>query len=230
MNFPPASPVLPHPAQVHRLVPSHFPPIALFESVAVPEDMDLIFAIEAITNERIRDQMGILAQVLPADRLYGPGSTPVMAAFTHIGVATRFSDGTYGVYYAADSTETAIAETVYHREKFLAATHEPDTEITLREYINQVIRKLHDIRGLAFTALHAEDDYGPSQQYGKQKRAQRSYGLIYRSVRRAGGTCVAIFRPKAVTIPIQGKHFRYVWSGHEQRIIKVLTVAEVSLD
>ncbi len=221
--------VLPDWGQLHRLVPSHFPPIGLFETVADPEDLDLVYAIESLTNDRLRDEVGNLCLLSPDERVSGPGSTPVMAAFTHIGVASRFTDGRFGVYYGARDLNTAIAETVYHREKFLSATQEPDTELTMRQYINQVALPLHDVRDAEYEALHDPDDYSAAQVFAKTMRDQDSNGLLYRSVRDSGGECVAAFRPKAVTIPRQGKHFRYVWSGYHQKIIAVLTVSEVTL-
>ncbi len=101
---------LPHWEKLHRLVPSHFPPIDLFENVASPDELEIVFAIESLTNDRLREQVGDLARVPVEERIAGPGSTPVMAAFTHIAVATRFSDGTeYGVYYGAKDLNTAFA-------------------------------------------------------------------------------------------------------------------------
>lgn len=209
----------------HRLIPSHFPPIHLFESVAKPEDFALIYEIEALTNDRLRDEARILTCISEEDRVHGPGATPIMAAFTHLGRPSRFTDGSYGVYYAANTTETALVETIYHRELFLRATREPDTEITMREYINQVVLPLYDLRDPAFKPLHDPDDYRVSQYYAKQYHAENSNGLLYHSVRKPGGFCIAAFKPKTITIPTQGAHFRYVWSGHEQRITDVLMVS-----
>ena len=46
-----------------------------------------------------------------------------MAAFTHLNPdGSRFSDGRYGVFYAARSLDTAVAETMHHRANFMAAT------------------------------------------------------------------------------------------------------------
>jgi hypothetical protein len=229
MQFKKAPLLLPPFPRLHRLIPSHFPPIHLFESVADAEDLDLVYAIEALTNDRLRDEVGILERVAPTERVCGPGSSPLMAAFTHLGNPSRFSDGSYGVYYGANNTDTAIAETIYHREVFLQATQEPDTEITMREYINQVVRKVHDLREPGFAALYDPNDYRLSQRYASQMHANNSNGLLYHSVRRAGGLCVAAFKPKTLTIPIQGAHFRYVWNGHEQKIVDVLRVSQVRL-
>ena len=144
--------------RLFRLIPSHFPPIDLFENVASSEDLEIVFALEALTNDRLLEQVGNLALVPVEERISGKGSSPIMAAFTHIGIASRFTDGKwYGVYYGADSLQTAIAETKYHRAKFLATTNEPDTEITMRCYVNQVALPMHDIRGPKYDGLHQQD-------------------------------------------------------------------------
>lgn len=168
---------------LHGLIPSHFPPIDLFERVADPQDLDIVFAIEALTNDRLMSEVGDLSGILPEDRLSGRGSTPVMAAFTHTGQPNRFTDGRYGVYYGANSLGTAIAETVYHRELFLSATNQPDTEVTMGEYVGQVALPLHDVRGDDYQHLHDKDDYETSQIFAKKLRAQGSNGLLYNSVR-----------------------------------------------
>jgi hypothetical protein len=220
---------LPDWQSLYRLIPAHFPPINLFEEVADPDDLDIVFAIEAMTNDRIRDQTGELALVPPEQRICGPGSSPVMAAFTHIGKASRFTDGQhYGVYYAARDLLTAIKETVYYREIFLRRTHEPDTELTMRCYANKVALEMHDIRADLYQHLHSED-YTLSQAFAAQMRKLGSNGLIYNSVRDPGGQCLAAFVPKAVTIPVQAGHFKYQWHARANKIINVLSIQQVEL-
>lgn len=216
--------LLPDWPHLHRLVPSHFPPIDLFESVADPDELEIVYAIEALTNDRLREEAGELWRVPPTERVSGPGSSPVMAAFTHIGIPSRFTDGTFGVYYGARDLRTAIAETVFHRERFLAATREADTELNMRQYVNRVALPLHDVRDNP--ALHDPDSYRLSQQEARRLRKQGSHGLLYRSVRDPGGECIAALRPTAITLPVQAGHFKYVWNGHQQRIISVLSVEE----
>lgn len=215
---------LPDWEKLHRLIPSHFPPIDLFENVADPADLDIVWALESATNDRLLEEAGDLSLVPKAERISGPGTSPVMAAFTHIAVATRFSDGVgYGVYYGAKDLNTAFAETIYHREKFLSATNEPDTELTMRCYINKIALPLHDIRGDEFESMYSED-YSAAQQFAKEMRANGSNGLLYKSVRDKGGECVAAFKPKTVTIPVQSAHYKYVWSGKKQKIENILQV------
>jgi hypothetical protein len=209
---------------VHRLIPSHFPPINLFEDVSEPDDLEIVFAIEALTNDRIKDEVGELALVPANERISGAGSTPIMAAFTHISdlYPTRFSDNTrYGVYYGANNLDTAFAETIFHREKFLSATKEPDTDLTMRNYTNQVALELHDVTGKQYTDLYTED-YAKPQAFAKEMRNQGSNGLLYNSVRDIGGLCVAAFKPKTMTIPAQGGHYTYKWCGSKQKIINII--------
>ena len=114
-----------------RLIPSRYPTVGLYEAISDPADLDVVFAIEALTNPRIRDELGQLQLVPPDERVSGPGSTPIMAAFTHLNPeGSRFSNGSYGVYYAAQTLETAVAEVSHHRAVFLARTAEAPIDVT----------------------------------------------------------------------------------------------------
>lgn len=211
---------------LHRLVPSHFPSIDLFEGFYdSPEEMAIVFELEAMTNPRLRADVGRIEDLSADEWVYGAGATPLMAAFTHYGRPTRFTDGSFGVYYAADTLKTALAEVSHHTARFYAATNEPDAEITVREYVNRAARPLLDIRGDA--RYHAPDDYAVPQAFAARERGRGTQGLVYDSVRRPGGICVAAFLPKALTIPRQGKHLRLVWSGKQQSIVHHFAISHV---
>ena len=197
----------------HRIIPSRFPAIDLFERVIDSALFDALYELESMTNDRLREEAGDIAMVDPDDRVFGSGATVVMAAFTHIGRASRFTDGTYGVYYAANSTETAIRETVFSRQRFLASTNEPAIEIDMRMYVGNVERPMHDIRSADYVALHHPDDYSGSQMFSNGLKSEKSWGIVYNSVRHEGGECIAALRPPAVGLPTPSKHFTYVWNG-----------------
>jgi len=205
-----------------RIIPSRFPPIQLFERVANPEDLEAVLALESLTNDRLREEVGTLHLVPLQDRITGRGTGYIMAAFTHLNPAgSRFSDGTYGVFYAARILDTAIVETRYHREEFMRATAEPPMELDMRVLLADVQQRLHDIRGMreALPAIYAVGDYTASQALGRQLRAQQSWGIVYDSVRHSGGECVGVFRPPAVRNCRQERHLCYVWDG--ERISRV---------
>ena len=157
----------------YRIIPSRFPPISLFEAVADPADLEAVYAIEAMTNDRLRDEAGELSLVPPEDRVSGPGTSAIMAAFTHLNpVGDRFTDGSYGVFYAGRTLATAIAETRHHRTQFLKATDEPAQELDMRVYAVDLDASLHDIRGQreALPALYHPSSYAVSQETARTLR------------------------------------------------------------
>jgi len=214
--------------EVFRIIPSQFPPVNVFEGIYDSADeMETAFAIEAMTNRRLRHESGDVHLVPREDWVWGPGATVIMACFTHTGRSSRFTDGSYGVYYGADSMATAVAETKYHRERFLAATDEEDIEITMRVYVNRVRQPLLDLHGPRFARLLDPDDYKAPQQFGARWRKENAWGFLYPSVRREGGECVAVLRPPALTLPVPSAHLRYVWSRRERRITSIFRIDTV---
>ena len=214
--------------QAFRLIPSRYPAVGPWDRIANPGDFAALAAIEGLTNPRIREELGALALIPPERRVSGPGTTPIMAAFTHLTPeGSRFSDGRYGVFYASRELATAIAETIYHRERFLRRTAEPPLVLQMRSYVTSIARLLHDLRG-GFRAQHDPDDYAPAQKLAAELRAAGSDGIAYASVRRAGGQCVALFWPDCVAPCVQGLHYAYHWDG--ERISQVTELRAVSLD
>lgn len=210
----------------YRLIASRFPTVGLYDRVADPADLEVVFAIEALANPRIRDEIGELRLVPVEDRVSGPGATPIMAAFTHLNPeGSRFSDGSYGVYYAAHSLDTAVAEVSHHRSIFMRRTAEPAIDLDLRLIAANVEAELHDLSAASGSAklprsfttlLNAvldADAYGASQRLARALRDAGSHGIRYPSVRDAGGECVAIFRPKALRHAKVASHIALHWDG-----------------
>ncbi len=198
-----------------RIIRSAWPPIDLFEDIADPADWPLLIAAEQKTNPRLMTSIGTLDLVPPDRRVAGPGASYLMAPFTHISTdrPSRFSDGRYGVLYIGDSFETALFETVHHHARFMAATAEPPGWTSqFREIVLDVSAPLHDLRGRNDPAL-SPDDYSPGQALGARLRAAGSEGIVYPSVRRAGGTCAGLFYPDRASLPRQGRHLDYHWDG-----------------
>jgi hypothetical protein len=198
------------------LIACRFPTVGLYDQVAAPEDLDVVFAIEALTNPRVRQELGQLSLVPPADRVVGPGATLIMAAFTHLNpLGSRFSDGSWGVYYAAESLETAVAEVSHHRGAFLARTAEEAIDIDLRWVQADLMEKFHDIRGTGadLPAVYDPDRYGASQDLGRTLRSRNSPGVVYDSVRRPQGQCVAVFKPRALSKATAAGHIGLHWDG-----------------
>lgn len=201
-----------------RIIPSRFPPIALFERVTEPDDLEAIFELESLTNPRLRDEVGEISLVPPEERISGAGTSVIMAAFTHLNPeGSRFSDGSYGVFYAANDLETAIAETKHHRERFMRATKQEHMELDMRVYVTDLDGELHDLRGqkAAQPLVYHNDNYAAGQHLAKTLRKEGSNGIAYDSVRREGGECVAVLRPRLLSNGRQERHLCYVWDGSQ---------------
>jgi len=202
--------------QACRIVPTRHPAVSLFDRVADAEDFDALYALEAMTNERLREELGEVERVPPGERVYGPGSGPIMAAFTHVNLlGSRFSSGAYGVFYAARERVTAMAETRHHHGRFLAATGQGPMHLPMRLYRVAIDARLHDLRppGRVDATVYEADDYGAAQALGARLRGAGSAGVVYRSVRLARGQCVGLFRPRGAAGCHHAAFLLYAWDG-----------------
>ena len=204
--------------QTYRLVRSIYPPADLFEDIADPADWELIANAEAKTNPRMRDQIGAIHLIPPERRVSGPGASWAMAPFCHISDdrPSRFSDGRYGACYVGDRFEVALAESVFHFERFMVATEEGPSTADYRERVGSLDANLHDLRNTAaFGPALDADDYTAAQSLARELRQEHaSDGLVYPSVRCPTGDAVAAFWPDVVGVPVQGRHVCYRWDGN----------------
>ncbi len=202
----------------YRVIPTRFPSVNLFDRVASPEDFEALYALEALTNDRLRTELGDLDLVPREERRFGPGYGPIMAALTHLNpLGSRFSDGTYGVFYCARSRATAIAETRFHSNAFLAATAEPPMRQQMRLYRVTAQGEVIDLRADTMRAqtapLLAPDNYAPGQAFGRDARDAGAPGIVYPSVRDAGGECLAAFRTTLLRDCRHAAYLEYNWNG-----------------
>jgi hypothetical protein len=201
-----------------RVIASRYPPIGLFERLTPDLSVwEALIALEQATNPRVRDEIGEIALVPPEDRVTRPGASFVMASFTHLNpLGSRFSDGTFGVYYAASDLETAVAETVFHFEAFARDAGDPARMEDMRVLVGEVAEDFEDMAALAAdeqARILAPDDYFAGRAFGRVQREAGAMGVTYPSVRCAAGACIGAFRPRAVGLPHQERHLKYRWNG-----------------
>lgn len=206
--------------QAWRIIASRYPPIRLFERLTPdPAVWEALIALEQLTNPRLRDETGNIALVAAADRISGPGASYVMASFTHLNRrGSRFSDGSFGVYYAAAALETAVAETVFHFEAFARDAGDPPRSEDMRVLVGGIDNHFEDVATEPEALRHAvldPDHYAAAQNYGRHLRESGGLGVVYTSVRQAGGQCVGAFKPRAVGVPVQERHLQCRWNGHK---------------
>ena len=199
-----------------RIVPTRYPSIFLFDRVADAGDFDALYALEALTNARVRDEIGTLERVAPSERIFGAGSGPIMAAFTHVNEeGRRFSDGSYGMFYAASDRATAIAETRHHHARFLSNGGVGAMHVPMRLYQVRVHADLHDLRpaGAVEPAVYDPESYAASRVLAAALRRAGSLGLVYRSVRHPDGACAGLFTPRAASRCVHAAFLVFAWDG-----------------
>jgi hypothetical protein len=177
-------------------------------------DRSALDEIEALTNPRIRQEWSARKKVRPQD--VGAASELVIASFVYSG-PSRFTDGSFGVYYAGFEPETAIAESRFHTERFLAQAQLPATVVFKRMLHANVSGSHDDVREIPSTdPIYAPDPaaYADSQRYGLGVYARdREDGIVYRSVRRSEGTCIAVFRPRLIANCAAAEMLMYAYDG-----------------
>jgi hypothetical protein len=76
---------------------------------------------------------------------------------------------------------------------------------------------MHDLRKGDWSDFLDPDpaNYGRPQELGRLLRDSGSNGVVYPSVRHAGGECIGAFWPDVVQIPEQTKHVMLKWDGNK---------------
>jgi len=204
--------------QAWRIIASRYPPIDAFERfLDDPAAHDALIQLEMLVNPRLRNEIGQIALVPVEHRVSGPGAGYVMASFTHINPkGSRFSDGSYGVYYAGAELFTALSETIHHFETYARDSGDPPRSEDMRVLVGAIDYEFDDVLELPAAdqaAILNPDEYARSRHYAAALRNAGSPGIVYPSVRNPAGACVAAFRPNTVGLPTQERHLRYRWSG-----------------
>jgi RES domain-containing protein len=209
----------------HRLIPRRYPSVGIFDVIAAPEDLAAIVELAGWTDDRISAELGVIHAIPGDEWVVGPMASVVMAAFCHPDPrGARFNDARLGAWYAGRALEIAHAEVIHHRTRELDEIGLRDARVQMRLYLADFHAEFHDIRGddPAFAPLYHPDSYRASQAFAARLRAAGSNGVLYRSVRHAGGECIACFRPRLVTHVRAAAHFEYRWSGARRPIVTSL--------
>jgi len=195
----------------------------LLDRVATPDDLPFVLELETWTNDRVSEQLGILHRIPKDEWVVGrPMSSVTMAAYCHPRLeGGRFNGSDRGAWYAGRDLDTAHAEVVYHRTAELAEIGVFEARVQSRLYLADFDCTFHDIRK-GHDNLHDPNSYKASQAFAKDLLDSGSNGIIYRCVRRAGGECIACFRPRLVRNVRPDAHFEYKWDGSRTPSIRKL--------
>jgi hypothetical protein len=199
----------------HRLIPNRF--YEEGESVLSrlglpPAQMRHLFQLDDATNQRLAGEANLLPGITVHELVFAvPHYHIINAAFTHARPGgSRFSGADRGVWYAGLSLKTAQAEVAFHYGEGLREVNWQEEEtVAYREYLADFRAEFHDLRNgdlrdddprgdNTYKKYLQPGSYRASQQLGRRLLDRGSAGVVYPSVRHAGGTCIACFRPALV--------------------------------
>lgn len=202
----------------HRLIPSAYSrPESVLADIADDEaHLRDLFDLDIATNERVLAENGRLPGIGPEELLFGvPYFRIVNAAFTHAHpLGGRFNGPERGAWYAGFEIETSQAEVAFHKTAEYAEIGRFEDRITYDDYLADFTAQLHDLRhDVRFAACLSPDSYLASQDLAERLLENGSLGVVYPSVRRRGGTCLAAFRPALVGNVRLGTTYAFEWEG-----------------
>ena len=202
----------------HRLIPARYGDMSVLARLADDQrELEGVFELDSATNDRLLGEANLLPGISVHELLFGVAYAHIVnAAFTHAHPAgSRFNGPERGAWYAAFELETARTEVAFHKAQELAEIQWREAEtFTFDEYLADFRADLHDIRGdTAYAGCLSPDSYIGSQRLARELLAGGSAGIVYPSVRRGGGTCLACFRPALVANVRQGGSVTVAFHG-----------------
>jgi hypothetical protein len=210
-----------------RLIPSRFGGDSVLMRIA-EDDAHLqdIFELDHATNDRLLAENALAPGIGRHELVYGvPYFRIVNAAFCHPHpLGSRFNGPDRAAWYAGFERETAQAEVAHHKWLELVETQWLEETATYVEFLADFSADLHDLREKKdFADCLDPGSYVASQSLAAALLAADSYGVVYPSVRRPGGTCVACFRPALVGNVRRGATFELRWSGTPEPEIREIS-------
>jgi hypothetical protein len=208
-----------------RLVSSaRLKPPVLRPLVDTEAEYDALVRLEAATHGRLRAEESGLGGLPPRELVFGvPNYSFINAAFAYPRPGgNRFNDGSRGAWYCGFEVETSLAEIGYHLTRALADAGDAFDNVTdYAELLADFNGAFQDIRRVRPRPACLDPD--PSAGYPAGQALARDLigggevlGIVYPSVRRRSGTCLAAFRPYAVQNVRQGALWRLTWSGEPE--------------
>ncbi len=205
----------------HRLIPSRY--IDKGETILArltedPEDLNKLFELEGATNDRLLGEAGLLPGITVRELVFGLSYSHVVnAAFTHTSpLGNRFNGPERGAWYAGFSRKTSELEVAYHRSQELKEVRWAEREVfTYVDFLADFRGEFHDLRGATpFGNCLDPSSYKASQRLAGELLEAGSAGVVYPSVRHAGGVCIGCFRPALVNNVRKGSRLSVAFENY----------------
>jgi hypothetical protein len=193
----------------------------VLEALVSPKDAAALAEIEGATSNRLLAESRGTEGIGPGEFIHGvPYASFVNAAFAcwKPREANRFN-AARGAWY---DFETCMREVAHHMSEFLARSAQFKGVVEYAEMFASMAGEFVELRQ---TPDHPCLNPDPAVGYpignaiADAARAQGLNGIIYPSVRQAGGTCIVALRPHAVQSVAPGAVYLLEWSGDEEPMV-----------
>jgi len=190
------------------------------------DELAALAEIEGATSNRLMAQNRGTADIQAYELVYGvPHAAFINASFAYAKPreANRFNGAERGAWYAALDLETCLSEVRHHLTEALQQTGVYEAVVDYAELHASFAGEFVDLRPhIDHLCLHPEKSIGypAGNALADAARARGLNGIIYPSVRHAGGTCIVALFPHAVQSVAQGDVYRMTWRGNPEPVIE----------
>jgi len=200
-----------------RVVP-RFPPIQQLEQFEADLQAAVVAELASVNPAIIGNLRLLPPGLLPA----GPGASRIITSYT-FSRSGRFNDDTFAAFYGAESLVTAIVETVHHIVGALRDSKAPPQTLPPRLVLHFNVRAndVIDARSAAYPEIYDPDAYVESQRFGTFVHQQGHHGIVYRSVRRPTGECIAAYAPADLSDCREDRELVYRYAGGRIEVSEV---------
>jgi RES domain len=199
------------------------PPV--LEALVSADEIEALTEIEGATSARLIAQERGTEGIGRQEFVYGiPYAAFINASFAYAKPLqpNRFN-ARRGAWYAALDVTTSMREVAWHMADFLAKSGVLKGIVEYAEMFASMAGEFVDLRGApTHPCLDPEPPIGypAGNALADAARARGLNGIIYPSVRHAGGTCIVALWPHAVQSVAPGAVYRFEWSGSPEPVIE----------
>jgi hypothetical protein len=220
----------------HRNIVSLRKSIELFADLVDDEHDAEVLAQHEVATKRARQEPAIITRPFEDAEIYDAIAAAIEWPFEHP-CQSRYSSGSFGVWYGAASVATSVYETVYHfRKNTLAATIAAQSKVPIvqerRVHLVHCNGLLVDLRPLINNTpdlLHP-DDYSTCQFLGAELKHAGMPGVLTLSARHPGAEIVGVFTADVLTDPRTVCYLTYTLFADSGKVIVERTPGKIEYE
>lgn len=199
----------------HRLIPSRFPPVDVYERLGSSELGAIAKELETKTNPRLQARARLLDK--------GSGLTetsPQLQNWNHAPFAYKNPEGStflnpaYGVLEVVRGIRPALAWALLRRETFLARTEEPAMGLDMRLLVTKVRGDFVDLTNAPF-----DENQESRWRLGQKLYEDGAAGVLFWPPEQPRILVLAVFDNSVLRLAVQSTHYRFIWDGKVVRSV-----------